>query len=546
MRKPGLIALAVAMLGLAFAEQATIQHRAAPIGRFPCYLSEKDLYDSEAKFGFDLEIVDSKTYRVIINEQRFESKFRTSAYGTNFNEMSLLFKSGGMMELLEVDGRSLVFIGLYGVTHNQLPFVFLRMRERPKVWIRCGKGNPLDGVRRQEASPNNSSNNDTLVQKLKLPAGSKVGGPLVVGRYACVARRSQRWPDQKDRPFTLGLYSNYEYYIDKPDDFELADDGDFEYNAQNGKLDISMLKDMSNGYDRVSVFYRDANNKPIIAARDDFPTRCQYLGKNTEANLNDKPRYRFSTAPGKGIQLGQIEGIAHSYENQWTYSGLQAVERIYLLLKDGSVMENPPVPPNEIDLTASKRNDAKSWGRWKRQAPLLFVKMPEDKDWQRTKATMTLSAQPNDRLEGEYSTGSSYSLGGGNFGGTTYFWYYTFKKDSTYTRETSSISTTGTAQSNNGFFSSSTGYSGPSGSSSSSGFTSTGSISQSAGASPDVVGSSSGQKNDGANFFGTYSVNGYTLTLKTKSGKVRRALFFFWDKKRDYINIGDSSYSIKK
>jgi hypothetical protein len=367
--------------GIASAQEPPVPFAAVPQGSFPCYASEKDQYDTDAKRVFALEIVDALTYRVVGAQTTPHGRYAARAMKPD-EDLSPQFSRGGFVSLQEPDGAP-IMIGFYGTAYDGRPYFLLKLRDRPKVWVRCGDGTPLTGAR-----PRNADAGATAAArrsgKLNLPSGAKVGAALEFGRYECVAQRSKRWSSEKDERYTLALYPTFEYAIDKPDRPVLADDGDFTYAANSGALDISVVHQLPSGgstSDRQTVFYRDAAGTPAIAAFDDYPTRCRYAGKNTEASLNDKPRCRYATAPGKGIQPAQLHGIAHSYETLWTVGGLQPLQKTYLLLKDGSAMRDPPVPPGEIDVEASRKHDPTSWGAWKRKGDRILVKLHDDKEW---------------------------------------------------------------------------------------------------------------------------------------------------------------------
>ncbi len=526
------------------AQDLPAPYAAAPIGTFQCYVSVKKYHDPDAKRIFKLEIADAQTYRLVAAQPLPHSRYVTRAMRSN-EALDWQFRSGGFLSLQETDG-SILMGGFYGTAYDGRPNFLLVLHDRPDALIRCGDGNLL--AARRPAPSDAGTAATARGSRLGLPAGAKVGGALAIGRYDCVAQKSKRWSSTENMRFTLGLYANFEYYIDKPDEPVLADDGRFSYDPARGALDISIAYELSSGdadSARQTVFYRDAAGTPAIAAHDDFPTHCRHIGPNTEASLNDKPRYRYATAPGKGLQPGQVEGIAHSYKNQWTISGYQPEQRIYLLLKDGTLMLNPPVPPGEIDVAASKRHDAQAWGVLKRSGKKLLVKLNANDKWTETSASMVMMAKPGERLSGKFEASWSYSVGIG-LGGAASFSYLDFKADGSYTKSGYSIGGTGTMQQLNGFSSHGVRSSGPEGSRGSASSSYTGPISQLASAPPDLVAGSQSRENDGDDFIGRYELDGYTLTLRSRSGKVRRHLFFFWDDRRSHFNADDSAYSREK
>lgn len=377
-------------------------------------------------------------------------------------------------------------------------------------------------------------------------AGVKLGGALAYGTYQC----SKPLSSGQTIKYTLSLYDNGEYRIG--DD----DTGKFEYNAQNGKIDINVMRDLYNStYDDsvFSVYYRDKNNKPVIYGENDYgldvwKTTCLYAGKNTSPSPSvqtklerekeaEERRFKWVTQPGKGVQMNQIEALVLHYELDYNVLSnmYQQMPKLALLLKDGTAYTGLRVPPEDLDLKASRKNEPKTWTQWKRSGK-NYLLLQEGK-WNNIGELGVLPASKNEKLTGDFKhMASSYQAG---LGGTTWTTFFTFTPQGKFDILDTSLSSTGILQANNGFSASASSTSDASGTSSAASASSGNGM----GEAP-TVGVTSQNQSDKPNpeKTGTYTLNGYTLQLKLGNGKTERKLFFFFNKKKEDIWIGENLF----
>jgi hypothetical protein len=242
---------------------------------------------------------------------------------------------------------------------------------------------------------------------------------------------------------------------------------------------------------------------------------------------------RLRTAPNAGLTMAQIEGMYQSTELRFNALSLlyEPDESTYLLLKDGWLYDNLRMTPHDLDVAMSRRLEPQHWHRWRRVGNGIDMQEHDeygrtDGVWKRLKA----SARPtigSRRLSGSFKAVASATAGlpggGGAFSMSTTS--FTFRPDGTFTWANFSQ-----------MYGSSTVGTGPGGGSIVVGGATVGPGGTSV--------SSVGGGDDG----GTYTTDGYTLELRTKSGKVIRYSMFSWDseKYRDFLVINGTTYSPPK
>ena len=242
---------------------------------------------------------------------------------------------------------------------------------------------------------------------------------------------------------------------------------------------------------------------------------------------------RVRTAPNAGVPMAQIEGMYQSSELRYNPLNMlfEPDESTYLVLKDGWLYDNLSVSPHDLDVTASRRIEPQHWHRWRRSGAGLEMQTHDehgrtDGTWAPLKvlARPTIGAR---RLNGVFSSTSSATAGLANGGGAVSVGTtsYTFRPDGTF-------SWTNFTQ----LFGSSNVGTGPGGGTIVVG----GAVVGPGGTSVSSVG--------GGDDGGTYTTDGYTLELRTRSGKVLRFSIFSWDsgKYRDYLVINGTTYSPPK
>jgi hypothetical protein len=245
------------------------------------------------------------------------------------------------------------------------------------------------------------------------------------------------------------------------------------------------------------------------------------------------PVERIRTAPNAGLTMAQIEGMYQSTELRYNPMNMlyDPDESTFLLLKDGWLYDNLRLTPHDLDVATSRRLEPQHWHRWRRAGNGIEMQEHDeygrpDGEWKRLKAT----ARPtigNRRLSGSFRDVSSATAGipggGGAFSMSTRS--FTFRADGRFSW---------TAL--NQMYGSSNVGTGPGGSTIVAG----GAMVGPGGTSVSSVG--------GGEDEGTYTIDGYTLQLRTNSGKVIRWSIFSWDseKYRDYLVINGTTYSPPK
>lgn len=384
---------------------------------------------------------------------------------------------------------------------------------------------------------------------LRLPSGAKAGGPLVSGTYDV----TYTFDSGRSFKFKLDLYANgewrkYGYNIEEKN-------GTFEYKPATGALDVDVVSDLYNStYDDDNSFHflTDRDGKPILYGENDYGVGTarivgSYLGKTTrpapeaekearERKEEEDRRFKWVTAPGMGLKLNQIAGIVHDGRGEYQFTGYQFVEDVYLLLNDGTLYANLRCAPSDLDVAASRKNEPKAWGRWKRQgSDVLVAWRDKPGTWQKLSGTFVTPAAANEKLSGSFTTSSAITTVGSV---STFHRGVTFTPNGRFQTSHSSLST----------------------SSMSSDLATGTSVSAYAdddtaivGAAPVVGAIAPGaatvtnvqkRKKKPANA-GTYQVNGYTLTLHYDDGKVVRMPFFFWNSKKTHIWFGDETMSLE-
>lgn len=250
----------------------------------------------------------------------------------------------------------------------------------------------------------------------------------------------------------------------------------------------------------------------------------------TAAAAQDDDAFKWVTKPGKGIQMAQIDSIYYDGYLTPTPTGTAFREDTLLLLRDGTVYSGLQVSPADLDVAASRKNEPDEWGKWKKQGQKVLVQDPDTGKWDEISGFKVVPATPNERVGITVEAANAVNFG--SFGGFSTFDTLTFNKDGTFERSGVTVGGSGAAQAAGGVLVGSTSTSGKDGCSSAT------STSSSAGA-----GGGGSTTNCGKDNQGKYTLNGYTAEFRSASGKTQRVLFFFWDKKKKDLFIGDTTFS---
>ena len=385
-------------------------------------------------------------------------------------------------------------------------------------------------IAQEKADARTSGRGLSLEKTAEAPDGMTPGGKLVPGIYAGSGVYSD---DGK-------IGNRYRVYLYPWGEASVCDEGgreyrfghdEYHYDPVTGKLQIGITFTFNNNRtdpEREFCLYgRGADGKPYIHARSDrgygyLTVILRYAGPTDRPSPDQQAaakaaaeaearRYKYVTAPGKGVQPAQIAGVFHHYDVQTTSDGVKTEDETYLLLRDGTVHDGLPVAPDEMDVSVSRRREPGKWGRWRRQGTQILAAWPDRPNhFEALAGTMATPGKPGERLSGRYAAGST--TGSALMGGSYRIWGVTFTPDGRFVKDNQGGSSSGTFGQTMNDFSVDTAYD------------DNGSIASFS--APGTVGYAKTKKK-GSNRGGTYSISGYTLTLRYDSGRVARLPFFF-------------------
>jgi hypothetical protein len=382
---------------------------------------------------------------------------------------------------------------------------------------------------------------------VKTPAprrpGIHAGGPLVPGMYV----GQQIYSDTKavSGELTIWLYPTGEYRQQWKRGRQDPREDEFAYDPSTGRIDLawgSLMQIVNSRIDPdedFAVIGKTDDGTPVLYAENDrgFTTELTvllYAGRNdrpspsmmkaaTAAAEAEAARYKHVVAAGQGIQDAQIASIIMHSEMHRTVGlsmqqGVYTTLSIYLLLTDGTIHDGLPVPPDEMDISASRRREPETWGRWRRQGAQVQVAWSvTPNEWKPLDGETMQKARPGEALRGRFSGGESRASGDiGSFSlyGVTFGAGQQFETDSrggtgtggfTQTMSGTSVQTT---RDDDGSVTSAT--------------------------TPGAVVSSE-TRNRGSSRAGTYRISGWNLEARYGNGRIVRQPFFFLDEKRDAI-----------
>jgi len=471
------------------------------------------------------------------------------------------------LQIKVTEGRIVSGVGVYnGPQGTQLGAMFLGVSVDGGQNIHMTRTlfSPPDLLSRYQAV--NNAILSSVVARARSEAGNNVlrvpqevlrlmrpGGALVPGIYA----GNQYSGEALRYRLRVYLYPNGEYRICDENDKDYYDEfhdvtgvGTISYNRNSGKLNIDYQMDITNGSaypdDDFCYYGRDAQNKPIIYSEEGALSRrttLHYVGppvgrispgqeKARQAAIEaEKNRYKWVTAPGRGVQMSQIAGVIHHYDVQ-IYSagasgmGTNTTDEAYLLLNDGTLHAGMRVPPDQLDVVRSRQNEPSTWGRWRQQNGKYQVSW-EGGPYQPLLGTKTIPGAPQTRLQGRYGTGSSSaSLAGSSYA----LWGVTFSRDGRFVKDSRGGAGNSQFMQNGGAPAINSNYDDNGSSSSVTG--------------EDFAAIANRKKNPNGDREGTYSINGYTLTLRYDNGQIERVPFFFRNKEHTSLWFEGSQMSL--
>lgn len=251
---------------------------------------------------------------------------------------------------------------------------------------------------------------------------------------------------------------------------------------------------------------------------------------------------RLLSTPGRGLPDKDLAAVVIHGQANYNF-GSRWDEDVRFLLRDGSVYGRTEMPPDQLNVAASRQLEPQRWGRW-RTAGKAYEMQAQDDDgrpsggWEPARHHAVRAWPKETRLEGSFSR-SSFN-GSQVTGGTSARRGIRFTRDGRFERSYSSLSSSGSLAAINGAVISGAGHGDGKGSSSSGG----GSVGTALG----TVFANSGTRSqdDGASRRGRYQLNGFVLTLDYDDGRQERLLSFpVYDHHRT-VYVGDSSYSLDK
>lgn len=250
---------------------------------------------------------------------------------------------------------------------------------------------------------------------------------------------------------------------------------------------------------------------------------------------------RVTSAPGRGLPNKELAAVVIHGEGNYN-NGTRWEEDVRFLLRDGSVYRRTEMPPDQLDVAASRRLEPQRWGRWRSAkgggCPCEMQAQDDEARplgaWKAEKHYAVRPWPEDARLEGSFSR-SSFN-GSLALGGTLSTRGIRFTRDGRFERSYSALSSTGTLASimNNTIIAGSSHGDGQGSSSTGGGTVGTGA---------GTTGAFSARKqDDGAGRRGRYRLGGFAITLDYDDGHQERLLSFPVHDDDRTVYIGSGSY----
>ncbi len=120
--------------------------------------------------------------------------------------------------------------------------------------------------------------------------------------------------------------------------------------------------------------------------------------------------YPYVVPVGQGVPASKVEAIVHDQTFHQNGMDMWSIDRVFVLLKDGSVHEGFRTPLDSWDVAASRRGEPKTWGRWKK-AGAGYVASWGGGAYEQLPGGATIAMPTGSRLDGVWSRGESRSSG---------------------------------------------------------------------------------------------------------------------------------------
>ena len=368
------------------------------------------------------------------------------------------------------------------------------------------------------------------------PGGVDIKPGIYVGTYG---KKNKKELGERE----IILYDNGEYeflhekahgeyvYSKGSGRFEMEDE--FHNNDYNGSFAIYGINEKTNEYTIYAEVDRAYGNNIARLVWSSPPDRLPPSIREEQESLKKEEdrRYKYTTQPGEGIKESDIETVLYTWQLVITGFGTNRFKvDPYLLMKDGRVMDDVPVAPFILDEAKSRSREPDRWGWWKREDGKFVFAWTKNKDkFARPSGTQGIASPipAGTRLEGTWRMGSSFSTGAAT---AVSFRGVTFTSDGRFkTNNSSMVGVDGEQLGGDGY----TGTSTNDGVSTS--FASVGPLSS---------GSRTDSGKSGDDRKGSYTFDGYNLTLEYDNGKVVQEFTFAMGD--DYTQLWFKGGSVKR
>ncbi|MBC8104914.1 MAG: hypothetical protein H7Z41_20255 [Cytophagales bacterium] len=229
--------------------------------------------------------------------------------------------------------------------------------------------------------------------------------------------------------------------------------------------------------------------------------------RRTPGKSREKAPYAWTVPPGKGLKPSQIAGVWQWPEPDPVFGGLKS--EVCLMLTDGTLYKGLPVPPDQMDVAGSRRAEPAKWGRWRKSGDKHLVAWAGRTDrFEPLEGGFVKPGKSNQRLNGRWS--ASRTFGGAGTFSSWHTWGVTFTPDGRFNKDTSGG---GASPMLSGLPSANHAYNDAG--------------SQASATGEGYVAASGSRSKPKGDRSGTYTIDGYVLTLRYDNGTVARFPFFF-------------------
>jgi hypothetical protein len=116
------------------------------------------------------------------------------------------------------------------------------------------------------------------------------------------------------------------------------------------------------------------------------------------------------TLPGEGVKTAKIEAIWVNSNQDSLWGGSNATTHI--IFKDGTAYLNCDVPPGELDIKKSRYMEPDKWTIWRKYNDAYQVHLGETDVWKALAGSQGIAANPNQCIDGTYTTKGGSRLKG--------------------------------------------------------------------------------------------------------------------------------------